>query len=87
MDEQVRALKDAIRHPYCWPGGYAKVGIMSDGDLLCAECLRKEYRIILRATKHGDRDGWAMAGIDVYWEGPPVCCAHCGSEINSEYGE
>lgn len=87
MSEQVKALKDAIRNPYAWPGGYTKVGIMSDGAMLCVGCLQKEYRRILWATKHNDRGGWAMAGIDIYWEGPTELCAHCGSEIASEYGE
>ena len=28
-------VKDAIRNPFAWPGGYPVYTVMSDGALLC----------------------------------------------------
>jgi len=85
--ELMRQVREFIRHPHVWPGGYPKVLIMSDGAILCAECARSEYRQISYATRHGLRDGWGAAGVAVHMEGPAECCAHCSTEIEAAYGE
>ncbi len=83
----LRAVRHAIRHKYAWPGGYPIYTIMSDGELMCAECARANYRQISNATRHGDRDGWAAIGAEVYWEGPDELCAQCGAMLPSAYGD
>ena len=60
---------------------------MSDGATLCLDCAKKEFRQIVEATKAGDNSGWRVAGIDVFWEGPPGFCCHCNKVMESEYGD
>lgn len=81
-------LKDMVRNPYVWPGGYAKVLIMSDGEAMCARCVHENFKLILRATRDkADRSGWCAAGVDVHWEGAALLCCNCNQEMPSEYGE
>lgn len=82
-----QAVKDMVRHPFCFPGGYAKTLYMQDGETMCHACTKENVKLILRATRSDLRDGWAAAGVDVYWEGPPIHCANCNGVINSEYGD
>lgn len=80
------AVRDFIRQPYAWPGGYPKILLLSDGETLCAACARKEYKQISRSTRHGERDGWQAAGVDIHYEGEAECCAHCNAATESAYG-
>jgi hypothetical protein len=82
----LQRVKSAIREPFAWPGGYPRYVVMADGELLCADCARKEYRQIIRATRDGLRDGWRAAGAEILWEGRETC-AHCNAELPSAYGE
>lgn len=50
-------VREFIRHPFAFPGGYPKVLIMQDGETLCATCAKAEYRQISNATRHNLRDG------------------------------
>lgn len=83
-NEVLQRVKSAIREPYAWPGGYPVYVVMADGDLLCRDCVRSNYRQVVRDTKAG-RGCWAAAGADVYWEGPAEYCGHCGAELASAY--
>jgi hypothetical protein len=83
----VQAVKSYIRNPYAFPGGYQLVLIMRDGELLCPDCAKAEFRQIVNSTKHNLRDGWAAGCVDIYWEGPAEYCAHCNTEIESVYGD
>lgn len=85
--ELLRQVREFIRQTHAWPGGYPKILIMTDGATLCAKCARAEYRQISYATRHGLRDGWGAHGVTIHWEGPAECCAHCGAEIESAYGD
>ena len=82
----LRQVKQAIRQPYAWPGGYPVYTILADGDLLCANCTRKNFRRIVEDTKSRWDTGWKAAGVDVYWEGEAIPCGHCGKELESAYG-
>jgi len=84
---KVKALKDFIREPYAWPGGYAKVLYMNDGEPVCKECAKENYKLILRATRDCDRSGWNVEAVDIHWEGASMICANCNKELPSEYGE
>jgi hypothetical protein len=83
---RIESVKDAIREGHVWPGGYQLNVVMSDGNLLCTVCAKENFRGIVDSTKNGLRDGWASAGAEVFWEGGPDSCCHCGKEILSEYG-
>lgn len=85
-NEVVQAVKEFIRHPVAWPGGYPKVLFMADGEYLCSKCAKENYRLISAATRAGLRDGWKAAGCDIHWEGEPLQCAHCSTLIESAYG-
>jgi hypothetical protein len=83
---ELEKLREFVRGPEYHYGGYRAIGIMSDGELICRDCVREEYRLIYRSTRDNERDGWAFMGYDAYWEGCPDLCCHCGKEIPSEYG-
>lgn len=85
-NEIMQSVKDFIREPFAFPGGYPKVLIMADSECLCPKCAKSEYRQISNATRHNLRDGWQAAGVDLHMEGLPITCAHCGIETESAYG-
>jgi hypothetical protein len=85
---RVNAVKDIIRAPHAWPGGYNKVLVMTDGESMCAQCVKENYRLILQATREQDRrSGWGAVGADIHWEGAPLQCANCNQDMPSEYGD
>lgn len=69
----IQAVKEAIRAPYAWPGGYQKSIICNDGAALCPECAKKNFRSIVDDTKNNNRTGWDVAGVDILWEGGNTC--------------
>lgn len=71
---------------FAFPGGYHILYRTADGGLLCATCVNSDEA---RQTDedYPDDDQWRVVGAFVNWEGPPVCCDHCGDEICSEYGD
>lgn len=87
--QTLKEIKEAVRAHYAFPGGYEMHLVMNDGESMCMKCARKEWRSIYRETKHwigGDRQ-WQTIGADVYWEGPPMECCHCGEPLESAYGD
>jgi hypothetical protein len=85
--DRINSVKNIIREPYAWPGGYTKLRGMADGETLCAECVKENYRLILRSTRDNDRSGWAAYAANVHWEGSPLYCANCNKDLPSEYGD
>lgn len=85
--EIMRQVRNAIRNPFAWPGGYPVYVVLSDGLKLCQDCARKEYRLISASTRNGLRDDWSALGAEVYWEGPTDICANCDCELPSAYGD
>jgi len=79
--KRINILKDIIRQPYAWPGGYEKIAIMDDGGLICHKCCKEEYYNILHSTKFDYIDGWNMQGVclDIDIEDP--VCDHCNHFI------
>jgi len=75
-------LELARKSPHIFPGGYALVGLMDDGTMLCGKCLNED-----EVHVEGEADGWRVEAIDAYWEGPTATCSHCGGEVPSEYGD
>jgi hypothetical protein len=83
-----RDYRETLRAgPYAWPGGYPLILVCEGGAALCFDCGRAEGPQILRSIRDNSRDGWRIIGCQVHWEGPAECCAHCGREIPSAYGD
>ena len=80
-------IKQAIRDKYAWLGGYPLFLITSDGESLCIECGKKEYRQIAYAIRHNLSNGWRVEAADVNWEDTALYCCHCDKQIESAYGE
>ena len=85
--DSINSVKNIIRAPYSWPGGYSKQMVMNDGECLCAECVKDNYRLILRATRDKDRSGWQAYSAEIHCEGAPLQCCNCNKEMPSEYGD
>ena len=85
---ETKSVRDAIRSPYVWPGGYPVYTVLSDGAMLCPECARENYRKIAWETRNHVDGGWQAAGVQVLWEteGQPETCGHCYRELESAYG-
>ena len=84
----VESVKDYIREPYAWPGGYPKALFMTDGECLCVKCAKDNFRLIVDSTKSNARDdGWCAMGVDINWEDENLYCANCNAHIESAYGE
>lgn len=85
-NEIVQKVKEYIRNPVAWPGGYPVVLYMADGECLCSKCAKENYRLISQSTRDNARDGWQAYAVDLHMEGEPLVCAHCSTEIESAYG-
>ena len=80
----LQKVKEALRHPYTFPGCYPIQMWAYDG-CICHKCVRANFRSVVADTKSGF-GGWDIRGVDVLWEGPEHC-AQCGDEIESAYGD
>lgn len=75
------AVKDYIRTVREYP----RVLILADGECLCRNCARSEYRQIVRAVRWNDRTGgWLPVGVQPHYEGSESC-AHCSADIIPAY--
>jgi hypothetical protein len=87
MTTQSQSLRLADRlssSPYAWPGGYPLFAITHDGAALCHHCCKTERDSIGTTT---GSDGWGVVAIEGNWEDPDLYCDHCGTRIESAYGE
>ena len=83
----VDMLKSLVRHPYEFLGGYNLQMIAADGGVVCHQCVKDNFRLILEATAHaGTDEQWEYARVDVLWEGD-YYCDHCGKVIKAEYSD
>lgn len=83
----MQAVKEAIRSPYAWPGGYPLYVVMADGEALSVAATKSEFKQICRSTLQGSSDGWAAAGVEVNYEDGELYCAHTNERIESAYAE
>jgi hypothetical protein len=81
----LQTVKQAIRQPHTMPGMYPLYTVTNDGELLCADCARKEYSRIARSTRNKENDGFCACGVIILWEGEEVCC-NCYATLPSAYG-
>ena len=85
MRKEINILKDVIRAPYAWPGGYEKVLVTTDGGAICHKCAKSEYYNILHSTRGEYNDGWQVAGVFLAEEcEDTLFCDHCGQVINED---
>jgi len=75
-------LKQAVRHPYAWPGCYPLTAITSCGTALCMECVRRNWGMVAKSTLYSWRDGWCVADVGVLWEGGNHC-DNCGENLDA----
>ena len=81
-------LKQFIRQPYAWPGGYPCALLMADGEVIDSRAARENFRLIRRAMTPGAWDRqWQPIEVFIHWEGPPLVCAESGRLIESAYGD
>ena len=78
-EEIIAALESG---PYAWPGGYPRYFITADGEALSFKAVEENREEVLAAW-----DEWKVVACEVYWEGPPMQCAHSGEMIESAYGD
>lgn len=90
----VKDVKEFIRHPYAWPGGYEIVAVTEDGAILCHDCARENFASIVDDMKSGFNTGWKVAGF-MYEAVSPDCVpddmrdeliSHCDN-CDKEFGE
>lgn len=79
METLRRQVFTVARHKFAWPGGYALFAVMSDGGLMCADCVRENAARIARATREPEgRTGWEFAGTEcaanMDMDGSETCC-------------
>ena len=65
---------------YAWPGGYPIIYIDGQNEILCPECANV-------ALKEEEWEEWKPQSWDIYYEGFPLECRECGTQIESAYGE
>lgn len=82
---ELRQAKEFARAPYAWPGGYPKFLLTLDGECLCANCTRAEFKLICEETRDESNCGFRFAAIDINYENPDLYCAHCNKQIESAY--
>lgn len=82
--EANKKVKELIRQPYAWPGGYEKYAVTSDGAALCHVCVKEEVETIMYSTLHRMADGWQVVGLDLDCNtDESVYCDHCGRDITN----
>lgn len=77
--------QDGTLPAYAWPGVYPLYYLTQDGGILCPACANRQNGSEA-STEPGDPQ-WFIVRQDVYWEGPPLDCDHCGAKIESAYGD
>lgn len=87
FDSPRHAVFTIARHKCAWPGGYALVAVMSDGDCLCHDCVKENVAQIVRATRNPDfRTGWEYSGFATVgndFEPDGETCAHCYRDLST----
>lgn len=77
-------VRPSDRLPACSSfGGYSIVYWTRRGDCLCPSCATTALDRVDGGDGHEDPP---IIG-DAYWEGPPMQCEECGTDIESSYGD
>lgn len=68
------------REKFAFPGGYAIFGATKDGGLLCATCVRENYREIRTDQRMDISTGWNVLAWDSmanHDDDGTLTCDHC----------
>jgi hypothetical protein len=82
----LRDVKQFVRAPYAWPGGYPLFLVTTDSGCICHDCTKRHFRQIIRAEIDSQNDGWRPSAVTVNWEDSDLLCDNCGLSIESAYG-
>lgn len=83
----IEQLKEFIRRPFAWPGGYPKFALMGDCEPICHNCAEENYRRIVSDILQGYDKSFQIIGVDINWEDEDMICCNCNNKIPSAYGE
>lgn len=81
-----KQIKELVRQPYAWPGGYEVIFITNDGACLCHDCVRKEWQYVCWSVRNQVNDGWQVVGFATLdndiesTDESPLYCEHCNKE-------
>ena len=78
-------LKEFIRHPYAWPGGYPLFAICHDGGCICKTCARDNAKILIKSTRREDDPQWQIDAVTINYEDSELYCDNCNNLIESIY--
>ena len=77
-------VKNTIRNPYAFPGGYALLFLLADGEVITPETARQNYAEIVADFR--DNSGqWKIVAVFVNWEDGDLYDAHTNDKIPAEY--
>jgi hypothetical protein len=83
-EELLRLLAEDGSLPACTNlGGYPIVYFDKYGETYCPECASSN----LNAEVSGEDSYSQIVMGTIYWEGPPLICSECFTEIESAYGD
>lgn len=82
-----RELKQALRNgPYAWPGGYNTYYVAADGEPLCHDCVKNNFkRVIYETYRPRQGDMFRVVGQEINYEDDNLYCAHCEKPIEPAY--
>ena len=52
----LQQAREAACNKYAWPGGYPLYLLCADGEVICPDCAKKEWKQVAYATKHPGTD-------------------------------
>jgi hypothetical protein len=82
--EKVEQIKELVKSPYAWPGGYPLYAVMGDGGCLCKDCVKNNDSLIIENTLNPCAVDWQFVVAYINWESH-IICDHCGDSIESAY--
>ena len=86
-NKPIGAARIVRRERFAWPGGYPLALLMSDGELLCPQCVAQEFGQISYSARHKLCDGWRPEGMVILEDSrpeQPEVCVHCGTDFHKE---
>jgi len=83
--ETLRRVRHAARSKYAWPGGYPLAVVMHDGESVCTDCAKCNYKLISRSTREALGTDWQAEGVEINYEDQHLTCANCGKPIECAY--
>jgi hypothetical protein len=83
--ELIADVKSFARNPFTSIGSYPKVLVTEEGGCLCSSCTKEKFVELLEGLRDGC--GLVPQQIAIHWEGAPLVCDECYSDIESAYGD